>query len=151
MAEVSIPDCEDPGCYARQPIYSITREQIHEVMMNSVNCKQYIKLQCQGVLMSWQGDPRSWWVSRDGVQMGYWGGATSRRKGYCACGETNTCIDKSKKCNCDNNSNNLVTQDEGYITDKASLPVKEIRVGDMGDIKELAWHTLGPLVCTGQV
>ena len=28
------------------------------------------------------------WLSRDGMPQIYWGGATSRRERYCACGET---------------------------------------------------------------
>ncbi|XP_077975608.1 EGF and laminin G domain-containing protein-like [Styela clava] len=84
--------------------------------------------------------------------MTYWGGSTSRRAGYCACGEINSCepnhLGNRGKCNCDNNQL-LLTQDEGYLTDKTKLPVQELRFGDMGGTPETASISLGKLECMG--
>jgi len=61
-----------------------------------------------------------------------------------------TCTVASTKCNCDKN---LVgppeLSDEGYITNKWSLPVTAFWMGDAGDIGERGWHSLGTLQCSG--
>ncbi|XP_077968109.1 uncharacterized protein LOC120326421 [Styela clava] len=141
--EFSIPGCEPGGCYSKVPRYDLANDKILKIMEQSGRCRQYIKYRCQGSrIFSY-----AWWVSREGEKMTYWGGATSMRDNYCACGETGECIHNSKKCNCDNNDEGVVTQDEGYLTDKKTLPVKEMRFGDMGGSTELGWHTLGELEC----
>ena len=60
-----------------------------------------------------------------------------------------SCYDSSYRCNCDNNDNSVMTQDEGYLNEKSKLPVREIKFGDMGDSGESGWHTLGKLECSG--
>nr|XP_039248885.1 contactin-associated protein-like 5 [Styela clava] len=143
--EFSIPACEDRGCYSKVPRYDLAKDKILKIMEQSGRCRQYIKYRCQGSMILREID--AWWVSREGEKMIYWGGATSMRNKYCACGETGECINNSYKCNCDNNSGNIMTQDEGYLTDKKTLPVKEMRFGDLGHNNEHGWHTLGKLEC----
>ncbi|CAB4032628.1 Hypothetical predicted protein, partial [Paramuricea clavata] len=86
-----------------------------------------------------------WWVSRQGSQMNYWGGAAVN-SGKCACGMTNSCAG-GWKCNCDKNDQTW-REDSGYLTDKNTLPVTELRFGDAGDPSyEKGYYTLGKLRC----
>ena len=78
--------------------------------------------------------------------MTYWGGA-SPGSGKCACGMTNSCAG-GNSCNC--GVNDLVwREDSGLLTDKTTLPVKQLRFGDIGDGGEEGYHTLGKLKCYG--
>ena len=88
-------------------------------------------------------------MSRDGAVMKYWGGAEPGSNN-CLCGMTNICISRSEtdKCNCDNNVD-IWTEDSGYLTDKSTLPVSELRFGDTGAYDEYGFHTLGKLKCWG--
>ena len=55
---------------------------------------------CIGSLMFRNENPtRAAWFSRDGTAQIYWGGATSRRDHYCACGETSEFFNKVKALN----------------------------------------------------
>ena len=75
--------------------------------------------------------------------MNYWGGADVD-SGKCACGMNNTCANKAKRCNCDKNDS-AWRKDSGYLTDKNTLPVNELRFGDTGGDAEEEKHTLGKL------
>lgn len=88
----------------------------------------------------------SWWVSRDSVQMSYWGGA-SPGSGKCACGMTNSCANRNNRCNCYSNDS-VLREDSGFLTDKTSLPVKQMKFGDLGGQK-YGYYTLGKLKCYG--
>ena len=78
--------------------------------------------------------------------MTFWGRAKPNSGNY-SCGMTNSCLVKS---NCDQN-NHVWTQDSGYLTDKKTLPVTELRFGDTGKTydkyNELVYHTTGKLRC----
>jgi len=64
---------------------------------------------------------------------------------------SDSCIDNTYKCNCDNNSVNVETSDEGFLTDKGFLPVTALQFGDkQSGSKERGWYTLGPLICWGR-
>ena len=58
------------------------------------------------------------------------------------------CDDPAKICNCDVNDG-IWRQDDGYLTDKSTLPVTVVRIGDTGSVYEIAYYMLGPLVCSG--
>ena len=131
-----------PGSYKRKIKYDISMEQIVLIMKHSKNCEQLIKYECyESVLLYGYG----WWVSRQGSKMNYWGGAVVN-SGKCACGMTNRCSG-GRKCNCDKNDR-VWREDSGYLTDKNTLPVTELRFGDTtgGD---KGYHTLGKLQCWG--
>ena len=84
--------------------------------------------------------PHGWYVSRQGSQINYWSGApVNSRK--CASGTTNSCVAKVN-CNC-NINDNKGGEDSGYLTDKNTLPVTELRLSDTGDSYEIGYHTLG--------
>jgi len=49
----------------------------------------FLQYRCLGSVLFNNGFiPRATWITREGEQMKYWGGATSRRDFYCACAET---------------------------------------------------------------
>nr|XP_039267334.1 contactin-associated protein-like 4 [Styela clava] len=148
MNEIEVDgNCESPGCYTWTPNYSLNQGQIVSIISISRECRQFVKFRCKGVLLFRDGHGH--WVSRTGQKMRYWGGSTSMRGNYCACGENGNCVDNRYKCNCDNNQIKILTSDEGYLTDKTVLPLKEVGFGDNGDAGEKAWFTIGKLECMG--
>ena len=126
-------------------------EHIVAIINKSQRCEQFIKYECKDAMLmfDYQTTTKSWWVSRDGAAMFYWGGAEPGSKN-CSCGMSNTCISQSltKRCNCDNYES-FWTEDSGYLTDKSTLPVSELRFGDTGMYNEVGYHTLGKLQCWG--
>ena len=140
-----VQGCENPGCYSQDIHYTgASLSQLASVTRVSAHCEQFIKYECYGSLIFRDG--YAWWVSRDAIKMTYWGGASV--SGKCACGMTNSCADSRYGCNC--GKNDLVwREDSGLLTDKAHLPVKQLRFGDTGDSGEQGYHTLGKLKCYG--
>ena len=131
------------GSYKRNIIYDIPMEQIVAIMNQSNHCEQFIKYECYHARIFNGG--YSWWVSRQGSKMSYWGGAAVN-SGKCACGMTNSCAGGAN-CNCDKNDYTW-REDSGYLTDKDTLPVTQLRFGDTGS-SEKGYHTLGKLQCWG--
>jgi len=143
---------EGSGEYSRSIHYSgASLSQLASLTNASSNCEQFIKYECYHSLFAFNGNPPSWWVSRDSSRMQYWGGASPGSKN-CACGMTNSCTDPSQACNCDKNDA-LWREDSGLLTDKTALPVKELRFGDTGTYTdgtdEKGYHTLGKFKCYG--
>ena len=138
---------EGPGKYSLDVHYrSASISQLKALTEASDNCQQFIKYECFHASLIKDG--HSWWVSRDGQNMTYWGGANFKTGG-CACGVTRSCADdQSLKCNCDKNDNKW-REDSGFLTIKSHLPVKQLRFGDTGGahLDEEGYHTLGKLEC----
>ncbi|XP_078494753.1 caspr5 protein [Ciona intestinalis] len=145
----ALKDCEGPGCYKYDILYDATALQLQELSRHSQYCRQYISIRCQGSIFTSNGTSYAWWLSGSGEKKYYWGGATSMRNGYCACGETKTCANKGRTCNCDSNRNSDQHIDEGWVTEKSDLPITALQFGDLGDVNERLWHTVGPLECYG--
>ena len=138
---------ENPGSYVRNIKYGISMQDIVTIMNQFKNCEQLIKYECYDSLLRGQSTyGTGWWVSRQGTQMNYWGGAAVN-SGKCACGMNKTCVG-GRKCNCDKNDRTW-REDSGYLTDKNTLPVTELRFGDTGSGSEKGYHTLGKLRCWG--
>ena len=141
---------EDPGEYSRDIQYTeVDFKQLASLTSVSAHCEQFIKYECIGSLMFYPS-VHAWWVSRDSVEMKYWGGAAPG-SGKCACGMTMSCFQPNLPCNCDTNDA-IRREDSGLLTDKTSLPVKELRFGDTNrtkDYDELGYHTLGKFKCHG--
>ena len=134
------------GDYSRNIHYSgASLSQLASLTDVSLHCEQFIKYECFDSIL-WFPSPYTWWVSRDSIQMLYWGGASPGSK-KCACGMTNSCADPSKPCNCDKNDG-VWREDSGLLTDKSTLPVKELRFGDTGG-NEKGYHTLRKFKCYG--
>ncbi|XP_072431602.1 uncharacterized protein [Chiloscyllium punctatum] len=145
---IRVSPCEDAGCYSRAIHYNqASLDQLKALTETSKYCKQYISLECRHIRFLKQH--WGWWVSRDGRKINSWGGA-STDSGKCACGENGNCALGLSTCNCDANDG-VWRQDKGYLTDKAILPVREVRFGDTRDAPvEMAFHKISPLHCYGQ-
>ena len=139
---------EYPDYYSKTVHYDIPRPQLAALLAISNQCEQFIRYDCKGSVFTYQGDREGGiWESRGGQNMTYWGGA-SPGSGKCACGMKLSCVDRSKVCNCD--ANTIVWEhDEGYLTDKSTLPVMKMYFGDTAGANEEGYHTLGKLVCYG--
>ena len=144
---------EGAGAYSGRIHYSgASLSQLASLSDVSLHCEQFIKYECYGSMLfhSSTGDIVSWWMSRDSNKMVYWGGASPESK-KCACGMTNSCADPRRACNCDKNDG-VWREDSGLLTDKSTLPVKELRFGDtyvIGNQDEKGYHTLGKFKCYG--
>jgi len=146
----SIPGCGSPGCYSKDVGYTgVSTAQLAALTRVSQNCEQFIKFECNNDI-AFIEDSFAWWVSRDRRNITYWGGATGRDK-MCACGVTNSCTGGTN-CNCDNSGSagGGWYEDSGLLTDKSTLPVTQIRLGDLDQSHEEGYHTLGKLKCYGQ-
>ena len=141
-----IPGCYYAGCYRKDVSYTgVTTAQLAALTRVSQNCEQFIKYECNPHSLFVQHG-EAWWVARDGTRKDYWGGATGYNK-MCACGVTNSCS-SGNKCNCPTRGG--WSEDSGLLTDKAALPVTQIRLGDLEDSHEEGYHTLGKLKCYGR-
>ena len=140
-----VSEYEVPGSYKRNITYNLKMEEIVAIIKQSRKCEQFIKYQCHHSVL-WEDDGVSygWWVSRQGMMMNYWGGAAIDSS-KCACGMTNSCVGGGR-CNCHKNDK-VLREDSGYLTDKNTLPVTQLRFGDTGASHEYGYHTLGKLRC----
>ena len=145
-SETLVKGYEKRLSYKRLVQYDLTMQQIVAVINESASCEQFISYKCYESMM-WHNDQIAMWLSRQNSTMNYWGGADVN-SGKCACGMNNTCADKTKRCNCDMNDS-VWREDSGYLTDKNTLPVTELRFGDTGGDTEEGKHTLGKLRCWG--
>ena len=141
----NIPGCSSAGCYRKDVTYTgVNTAQLRALTRVSHNCEQFIKYECNPESPFIEGG-YAWWVTRDGKRKDYWGGATGYNN-MCACGVTNSCS-SGNKCNCPTRSG--WSEDSGLLTDKAALPVTQIRLGDLNGSHEEGYHTLGKLKCYG--
>ena len=143
------PGCSSAGCYRKDVTYTgVSTAQLAALTRVSQNCEQFIKFECNNDI-TFIDHSHAWWVSRNGTRMNYWGGATGYNN-MCACGVTNSCSN-GKNCNCYNGRNDRGwREDSGLLTDKSTLPVTQIRLGDLDHPNEEGYHTLGKLKCYGQ-
>ena len=115
---------------------SASISQLKALTEASDNCRQFIQYECFHATLIKDG--YSWWVSRDGQNMMYWGGA-NLTTGSCTCSLTRSCDQNDQKWR----------EDSGFLTIKFHLPVKQLRFGDTGGRHEKGFHTLGKLECYG--
>ena len=137
---------ESPGSYRKKIAYKRNMTAIAALTKISKHCEQFIKYQCVHSFIYKHGTYYAWWVSRQGAKMKYWGGA-GVHSGSCACQMTNSWAG-GYDCNCDANDDPM-REDSGFLTDKTTLPVTELRFGDTGNSIEYGYHTLGKLKCWG--
>ena len=145
-SRILVKGYESPGSYKRKINYGVPMEQIVAIIKHSKHCEQFIKYECHHSMLLWSGAADGWWVSRQGSNMYYWGGAAVNSR-KCACGMTNSCVGGGR-CNCNKNDATW-REDSGYLTDKNTLPVTELRFGDTSGAGESGYHTLGKLRCWG--
>ncbi|XP_033105954.1 contactin-associated protein-like 2 [Anneissia japonica] len=139
-----VNNAEDSFSFIVNITYDLTPEQIAAIKSVSSSCRQFIKYACVGSKFLQEGLHHTW-VSVGGIPMMNWGAPTGTIG--CACSITRTCDDPTRLCNCDVNDS-VPRQDHGYLTDKATLPVSQLRFGDTGSKGEKGVYTLGPLQCT---
>jgi len=143
--EINIKGFKEHFSYAKHVEYEIPSDYIREIINSHLYCRQFIKYRCKGSMLLKSSDQWGYWASQDNTRRNYWGGST--KDNYCACGMTGTCINKSYKCNCDQNSESITTSDEGFLEKKDHLPVGYLRFGDTDAPGENGWYQLGPLEC----
>ena len=149
-----VDGCEPQGCYERVINYTgASLPQLAKLARIFTRCEQFIKYKCQNsqLFKNESNKVIGWWVSRNGNDMNYWGGASpGNGKQICACGMNNSCVRArtSLVCNCDKNGN-VWREDSGLLTDKTHLPVKQLRFGDTENDDEKGYHTLGKFKCYG--
>ena len=146
-AKTLVDGYEGKLSYERDVRYSIAKSQILALIMLSDHCEQFIRYDCHKSVF-WRVNathPYAAWESRSGKIVTYWGGAVPG-SGMCACGMTQSCDKPNGKCNCDRNDKKW-RFDEGYLTDKETLPVTKMFFGDAGGVNEKGYHTLGKLIC----
>lgn len=157
--EIVVQGYDGKGAYIRSIDYYAPLESIKIITDRSASCNQFIKYNCVNARLFNTGlsretfDPHSWWVGSNNQKMDYWGSSLPGT-GMCACGLDGSCKDPSKGCNCDAilPYNSMELSDEGLLTQKEYLPVRELHIGDTGvsaASNKRARVNLGPLVCEG--
>ena len=144
-----VTPCGLPGCFRRNVRYTdVTLTQLASLTKASSHCEQFIMYECYSYV-DFIEVKYSWWVSRDGRPMYYWGGAIpySRR---CACGMTNTC-EGGGGCNCKSGDPGRRRNDSGLLTDRFSLPVTQLRFAHSSTSNSEGYYTLGKLKCYGTI
>ena len=146
-----VDGCDPAGCYSRDIHYTgASLSQLASLTDISSHCEQFIKYECfHSWLIFSAVYPSGWWVSRDSKNMTYWGGASPDSM-ECACRRNNSCVGR-QRCNCDQNDAHW-REDSGLLTDKSTLPVRELRFGDVDSFDghdEKGYHTLGKFKCYG--
>ena len=138
--------CGGRGCYRKDVQYTgVSIAQLAALTRVSQNCEQFLNFECTAGVGFFEAG-YAWWVSRSGTRMNYWGGATGHDN-KCACGVTNSCS-SGHMCNCRGSFSGW-REDGGLLTDKAVLPVTQIRLGDLNGSHEKGYYTLGKLKCYG--
>lgn len=151
MTKIRVSDANIIGTlYKHEITYSnsISVQQIIKLIENSKECRQHIRFHCfsSKLLNTPRGPSHAFWLSRDDKRQDYWGGAEPGSK-KCACGmmEPTSCEGTAKFCNCDNKDSQWRV-DEGYLTDKSTLPVTGLEFNKKSAKSDF---TLGPLECWG--
>ena len=133
-------DCDSKGCFKRNVSYiGVTISQLAGLTRVNSNCEQFIRFNCYNDVLFLE-DSYAWWVSREGKAMYYWGGAAPGSR-KCACGVTDTCVGGGK-CNCNNMHHEEWRSDSGLLSEKSSLPVIQLRFGDVDEPREDAYYSL---------
>ncbi|GFS85505.1 contactin-associated protein-like 2, partial [Nephila pilipes] len=118
---------DGPGSYSRILVYFIGMDKIKALTNASRYCRQEISWNCVGTGFHFDsGKPSSWWVSWDGKPQYMWGGA--KRNNTCGCAGYG-CKNPNFTCNCDSAPRFSWDKDEGYLEDKETLPISEVRFG----------------------
>ena len=118
------------------PVSPVSPHTVSSLLSTSVMTRVYtfaIQLHggCHVILLRWR------------IGGGAWPGS-----GKCACGMSNSCADSRFGCNCDKDDY-VWREDSGLLTDKTTLPVTQLYIGDVGGPKEKGYYTLGKLKCYG--
>ncbi|XP_034035381.1 contactin-associated protein-like 4 [Thalassophryne amazonica] len=130
--------------------YAAEEEQLLAIISQSEYCEQELSYHCRkSRLNTPEGFPYSWWVGgpEPGQIQTHWGGAEPGSR-QCACSLQKSCLDSNHYCNCDADFDQW-TNDSGLLTDKETLPVRSLVLGDMQRAGSEAAYKVGPLRCYG--
>ncbi|KAM4556058.1 contactin-associated protein-like 4 [Fundulus diaphanus] len=131
--------------------YPSEEEQLLGSISQSEHCEQELSYHCRKsrLLNTPEGSPFSWWLGgpAPGRVQTYWGGAHPGSQ-QCACGLQGDCVDPQHYCNCDADSLEW-TEDSGLVTNKESIPVRSLVLGDVQRPGSEAMYRVGPLRCYG--
>ncbi|XP_030012152.1 contactin-associated protein-like 4 [Sphaeramia orbicularis] len=131
--------------------YTSQDEQLMAIVSQSEHCEQEVAYHCRKsrFLNTPEGSPLSWWVGGPGVGQvqNYWGGAQPGSQ-QCACGFQEKCVDPKHHCNCDADRAEW-TNDSGLLTQKETLPVRSLVLGDVHRPGSESAYRVGPLRCHG--
>uniref|UniRef100_A0A3P9QG08 Contactin-associated protein-like 4 n=1 Tax=Poecilia reticulata TaxID=8081 RepID=A0A3P9QG08_POERE len=132
-------------------LYPSEEKQLSAVISQSEHCEQELSYHCRKSRLSnsLDGTPFSWWVGgpASGQIQNFWGEALPGSR-QCACGLQDNCLDSSFYCNCDADYD-LWTEDSDLLTQKESLPVRLLVLGDIHRPGSEAAYRVGPLRCHG--
>uniref|UniRef100_A0A8C6UWR8 Contactin associated protein like 3 n=1 Tax=Neogobius melanostomus TaxID=47308 RepID=A0A8C6UWR8_9GOBI len=131
--------------------YASEEEQLMGVINQSEHCQQELAYYCRRsrLLNTPDGSPFSWWLGGPGTgqEQLFWGGAVPGSR-QCSCGLQHNCLDPSHYCNCDADRDHW-TNDSGLLTQKETLPVRSLLIGDVQRPESEAAYMVGPLRCHG--
>lgn len=151
MTKIRVSDARIVGSHYKHDITytnEISMQQLIQLIEKSKECRQHIRFHCisSKLLNTPRGPPHAFWLSRDHERQYYWGGAEPGSN-KCACGmiDPPSCEGTAKFCNCDNKDPQWRV-DEGYLTDKTTLPVTGLEFNKKSAKSDF---TLGPLECWG--
>lgn len=135
---------EGSGDYALILNYNISVSHAGAIIDASENCSQFLQWKCKGATIHTPNQDGVWttyWTNRSTVYIPpnqykppaeYFPGADPG-SGKCACGQNNNCSQPEVNCNCDINDD-VWRSDEGYVTNKAELPIVAFYAGDTGEL-----------------
>ena len=160
--------CSEPGCYSDTISYDATMEQIESLIQISANCEQSIVNNCTYNSLT----DISWWLDRNGAQIGYWHGSYQEDAKGCYCalegdgcdpdthGDTvstflnvfimkitDTLLSYSTRVT---DSLHDVNVDHGILSNSAQLPVTQLNYGGSADRFSWVLYQLGFLRCSGK-
>lgn len=159
--DIFVQGYDGKGSYSRSIDYYVPMDSIRMLIDRSASCNQFVKYSClnsrlfNSVVSRENFDPFSWLVGANNQKLDYWGGSMPGT-GMCSCGLDGSCKDPLKGCNCDAilPYSNQELSDEGLITQKEYLPIREVHIGDTGSSVSINKHAkvnLGPLTCEGDM
>ena len=143
-----VTDCDLPRCLEKNVTYTgVTITQLTFLTRVASHCEQFVMFECKNDIQ-FIAEKTAWWLSRDRKPKYYWGGAIPYSR-KCACGITNTCVGGGR-CNCKNYGPGGWRNDSGLLTDRFSLPVVQLTIGNDGNSWDRdGYYTLGKLKCYG--
>ncbi|CAL8298404.1 unnamed protein product [Merluccius merluccius] len=131
--------------------YAPGDERLSAILSQSESCEQELAYYCRKsrLLNTPGGSPFSWWSggAGSGQVQTHWAGASPGSQ-QCACGLQHNCLDTKHYCNCDADRSEWAN-DSGLLTQKETLPVRSLVLGDVSRPGSQAAYRLGPLRCHG--
>ncbi|KAJ3599774.1 hypothetical protein NHX12_033730 [Muraenolepis orangiensis] len=117
--------------------YASEDEQLTAIISQSEHCEQELSYYCR----------KSRLLNTPGAIQTHWGGAVPGSQ-QCACGLQEDCLHPKHFCNCDADQPQWAN-DSGLLTNKETLPLRSLVLGDLQRRGSEAAYRVGPLRCRG--